>query len=113
MSDVRGFVAAVQERYGLRPVVPFEQPVEIGDIGTIGKDGTWNPVSTTVTVRSATEMSGVIGAIRLAYHLRKERPEEKRWYRDFAFIFAVGDADRLTAMLAPASTFDETFTEVQ
>src|SRR3954447_11842288 len=169
MSDVRGFVAAVQERYGLRPVVPLEQPVAIGDIGTIGKDGTWNPVSTTrfrfdisperikatrngrgvwdassgkdvsfklfargetsdliktvadararaevtfasaesfvfaakgVTVRTATEMSRVIEAIRLAYHRRKDRPEEGRWYRDFVFVFAVGNADRLTAMLA-------------
>jgi len=169
MSAVRGFVAAVQERYGMRPVVPLEQPVEIGDIGTLGRDGTWNPVSTTrfrfgvapdrirstkdgravweassgkdvsfklyargetsqlisnvadakaraeitftssksfvfaakgVRLRTATEMSQLIAAIRLAYHQRDDRPEENRWYKDFVFIFAVGDADRLTAILA-------------
>lgn len=169
MSVVRRFVAAVQQHYGMRPVVPLEQPVEIGDIGTIGTDGTWNPVSTTrfrfgvapgdiratkdsravwdlssgkdvsfktyargetsklisnvadakaraeitfassesfvfaakgVRIRTATEMSQLITAIRLAYHRRARRPEEERWYEDFVFIFAVGDADRLTAMLA-------------
>lgn len=169
MSAVRGFVAAVQERYGMRPVVPLEQPVEIGDIGMLNRDGTWNPVSTTrfrfgvapegirstydgravweassgkdvsfrlytrgetsklisnvadakaraeitftssksfvfaakgVRLRTATEMSDLITAIRLAYHQRDNRPEEERWYKDFVFIFAVGDADRLTAILA-------------
>jgi hypothetical protein len=169
MSDVRGFVAAVQKRYGMRPVVPLEHPIAIGDIGTIGNDGSWNPVSTTrfrfnaapegtrrtkagrgvwnassgkdvsfkiygrgetseliksvteakaraeltfassesfvfaakgVTLRTATEVSRLIDAIRLAYHRRRERPEERRWYRNFTFVFAVGDADRLTAMLA-------------
>ena len=169
MSAVRGFVAAVQERYGMRPVVPLEQPIEIGDIGMIGKDGTWKPVSTThtrfgvapegirstrdgravweassgkdvsfkvyargetsklisdvadakaraeitfassrsfvfaakgVRLHTATEMSHLIAAIRLAYYQRNDRPEEERWYKDFAFIFAVGDADRLTAILA-------------
>jgi hypothetical protein len=169
MSDVRGFVAAIQQRYGMRPVVPLEQPVEIGDIGTIGRDGTWNPVSTTrfrfgvapegirstkdgrgvwdassgkdvsfklyargqtseliknvadakaraeiafassksfvfaakgVRLRTATEMSRLIEAIRLAYHQRGDRPEQGRWYKEFAFIIAVGDAERLTAMLA-------------
>jgi hypothetical protein len=169
LSDVRGFVAGVQSRYGMRPVVPLEQPVAIGDIGTIGKDGAWNPISTTrfrfgvepenvrstrdgrgiwsarsgkdvsfkayargqtselvknvadakaraeisfassssfvfaakgVTIRSATEMSAVIDAIRRAYHLRKERKEETRWYRDFVVVFAVGDAQHFTALLA-------------
>ena len=169
MSAVRKFVTAVKERYGMRPVVPFEQPVSIGDIGTIGKDGTWNPLSTTklrfdvtpekirstkdgrgvwdassgknvtfnlygngqtskliknvadakaraeimfgsrnswvfaakgVTVRSATKFSELIEEIRSAYHERHDRPEKERWYKDFVFIFAVGDADQLTAMLA-------------
>lgn len=169
MSAVRGFVTAVQASYGMRPVVPFEQPLEIGDIGTIGPDGTWNPLSTTrfrfggapeairttkdgrgvwdlssgkdvsfktyargetsqlisnvadakaraevsfasgesfvfaakgVKIYTATEMSRLISAIRLAYHKRKKLPEEERWYKNFVFIFAVGDADRLTAMLA-------------
>lgn len=169
MSAVSKFVAAIQQHYGMRPVVPLEQPVEIGDVGTIGADGTWNPISTTrfrfgvapgdirttndgrsvwdlssgkdvsfktyargetsqlisnvadakaraeitfassesfvfaakgVRIRTATEMSQLIAAIRLAYHQRARRPEEGRWYEDFVFVFAVGDADRLTAMLA-------------
>ncbi len=169
MADVRRFVASVQERYGMRPVVPFEQPIEIGDIGTIGADGAWNPVSTTkhrfdvtptgmrktkhgsgvwsassgkdvsfkafadgqvselvstiadakaraevtfgssssfvfaakdVTIRSATEVGDVIEAIRRAYHERDRRPESERWYKEYVFVFAVGDADRFTAMLA-------------
>ena len=169
MSVVGKFVAAVQQHYGMRPVVPLEQPVEIGDIGTVGTDGTWNPISTTrfrfgvapgdvrvtkdgravwnlssgkdvsfkiyargetsqlisnvadakaraeitftssesfvfaakgVKIRTATEMSQLIAAIRLAYHQRARRSEEGRWYEDFVFIFAIGDADWLTAMLA-------------
>jgi hypothetical protein len=169
MSAVRGFVATVQRHYGMRPVVPFEQPVEIGDIGRIGRDGTWEPMSTTrfrfgvapegirstkdgqgvwdassgkdvsfklyargetsrlvsnvtdakaraeitfvssesfvfaakgVTIRTATEVSQLIEAIRLAYHQRKDRPEEGRWHKDFVFIFSIGDAERMTAMLA-------------
>lgn len=169
MADVRKFVASVQERYGMRPVVPFEQPIEIGDIGTVGADGAWNPVSTTtrrfnvapagiratkdgsgvwsatsgkdvsfkayaegevsqlisriadakarvevtfdssssfvfaaknVTIRSATEVGDVIEAIRRAYHERDKRPESERWYKEYMFVFAVGDADRFTAMLS-------------
>lgn len=46
MPDVKGFVAKVQAEYGMRPVVPYEQPVRIGDVGTIGRDGAWNPVGT-------------------------------------------------------------------
>ena len=169
MADVRRFVAIVQERYGMRPVVPFEQPIEIGDIGTLGPDGAWNPVSTTgrrfdvapsgirrtkdgsgiwsassgddvsfrayaegavsrlvssvadararaeitfessssfvfaaknVTIRSATEVGDVIEAIRRAYHERDRLPESGRWYKDYLFVFAVGDAETFTAMLA-------------
>lgn len=169
MADVRKFVAKVQEQYGMRPVVPFEQPIEIGDVGSIGSDGAWNPISTTgrrfnvapadirttkdgsgiwsassgndvsfkayaegavsqlvssvadakaraeitfgssssfvfaarnVTIRSATEVGDVIEAIRRAYHERDTRPESERWYKDYLFVFAVGDADRFTAMLA-------------
>ena len=153
----------------MRPVVPFEQPIEIGDVGSIGSDGAWNPISTTgrrfnvapadirttkdgsgiwsassgndvsfkayaegavsqlvssvadararaeitfessssfvfaarnVTIRSATEVGDVIEAIRRAYHERDTRPESERWYKDYLFVFAVGDADRFTAMLA-------------
>lgn len=169
MSSVQKFVTGVQHHYGMRPVVPLEQPLEIGDIGTIGADGTWNPISTTrfrfgvapggirttkdnravwdlssgkdvsfktyaqgetsnlisnvgdakaraeitftssesfvfaakgVRIRTATEMSELIAAVRLAYNQRAHLPEGRRWLKDFVFIFAVGDADRLTAMLA-------------
>ncbi len=169
MADVRNFVATVQELYGMRPVIPFEQPIEIGDVGTLGSDGSWNPISTTsrrfnvapgsirttkdgsgtwsassghdvsfkayaegavspllssvadakaraeitfgssssfvfaaknVTIRSATEVGAVIEAIRRAYHERDRRPESERWYKDYLFVFALGDADRFTAMLA-------------
>jgi hypothetical protein len=169
MADVRKFVTSVQERYGMRPVVPFEQPIEIGDIGTLGPDGAWNPVSTTrrrfsvaptgirttrdgsgvwsassgkdvsfkayaegevsqlvssvadararaeitfessssfvfaaknVTIRSATEVGDVIEAIRRSYHERDRRPESERWYKEYVFVFGVGDADAFTAMLA-------------
>lgn len=167
MADIAGFVAEVQRRFGMRPVVPLEFPIEIGDIGTIGADGVWHPISTVrhafnafpgrirrstagdvweacsgedvsftlfrrgetstlipvaahakaraeiafrspssfvlaargVTVRTATDMDALIDKIHLAYHTRRERPEEGRWYRDFTFVFAVADAERFTALL--------------
>jgi len=167
MADIAGFVTAVHRRFGMRPVVPLEFPIEIGDIGMIGNDGVWRPVSTVrhrfhgypgrvrrsaggavweavsgddvsfelyrrgetstlipvaahakaraeisfrsprsfvlaargVTVRTATEMEDLIDKIHLAYHTRRQRPEEGRWYRDFAFVFAVADAERFTALL--------------
>jgi len=166
MADIPGFVAAVHGRLGMRPVVPLEFPIEIGDIGTIGSDGVWRPISTVrhtfngfpgrvrrtiegrvweacsndvsfrlyrrgetstlipiaahakaraeitfrspssfvlaargVTVRTATDMATLIDKIHLAYHTRRERPEEGRWYRNFMFVFAVADAERFTAML--------------
>jgi hypothetical protein len=169
MADVSAFVRAVQENYGMRPVVPLEHPIAIGDIGRIGADGAWEPISTTrhrfnalpskvrntkdgrgiwdassgkdvsfkayargqtsqlvrnvadakaraeiefgssksfvfaakgVTIRSATEVGELIEKIRRAYHLRRRLPEGERWTKDLAFVFAVGDAQRLTAMLA-------------
>lgn len=164
--QVRGFVNEVYERYGMRPVVPFEFPIELGDIGTIANDGIWRPITTArqrfyglpgrigrsrdsrliweasgrgvtftmfgrgersalvphvvdarpraevefrstasylfaareVTVRTALEMDDLIDKIRIAYHLRRRTPEEGRWYRDYAFVFAVGDAQRFTAI---------------
>jgi hypothetical protein len=45
-GNVPGLVDAIQSEYGMRPVLPYEQPVKIGDIGTIGKNGAWEPVST-------------------------------------------------------------------
>ncbi len=167
MADIAGFVAEVHRRFGMRPVVPLEFPIEIGDIGTIGNDGTWRPLTTVrhtfngypgrvrrtsdggvweacsgadvsfelyrrgetstlvpvaahakaraeitfrsstsfviaargVTVRTATDMDELIDRIHLAYHTRRQRPEEGRWYRDFAFVFAVADAERFTAVL--------------
>lgn len=168
MADVRGFVTTVRERYGMRPVVPLEFPIEIGDIGAISGDGTWKPISTVrhffhsfpgrerrttdsrvweatsgddvsfqlygngetsplvsklanakaraeiefgsssafvfaasgVTIRTADEMEDMIDKIRLAYHLRRQRPEDGRWYKEFSFVFEVADAQRFTAMLA-------------
>jgi hypothetical protein len=169
MADVRGFVETVQKNYGMRPVVPFEHPIAVGDIGRIGSDGAWNPLSTTrhrfdrtpegrrrtrdgrgvwssssgenvtfkmygrgrtsklianvadakaraeiefgssksfvfaakgVTIETATELSALIDAIRFAYHRRDDLPEDKRWEKDLAFVFAVGDADRMAAMLS-------------
>lgn len=166
---IQEFVEAVHQRYGMRPVVPFEFPIEIGDIGRIGSDGSWKPITTVrqrfygipgrvhkardarliweassgedvtfttyargqkselvpkwvdakpraeieltsehaflfaarrITVRTALEMEDVIDKIRLAYCTRRQRPEEGRWYRDFAFVFAVGDAQRFTAILS-------------
>jgi hypothetical protein len=167
MADTAGFVKEVQRRYGMRPVIPLEFPIEIGDIGTIGNDGLWRPISTVrhrfnsypgrvrrttddrvweassgedisftlyergetsklvptvahakaraeiefrspaafvlaargVTIRTAIETDQLIDNIHLAYHTRRERPEDGRWYKEFAFVFAVADAERFTALL--------------
>jgi hypothetical protein len=166
MADIAAFVTQVHRRFGMRPVVPLEFPIEIGDIGTIGNDGSWRPISTVrhafngfpgrvrrttddavweassddvslevygrgetsalipaaahakaraeitlrsphafvlaargVTIRTATDMEALIDKIHLAYHTRRERPEEGRWYRDYTFVFAVADAERFTALL--------------
>jgi len=167
MADIGSFVAEVHRRFGMRPVVPLEFPIEIGDTGTIGNDGSWRPVSTVrhsfngfpgrvkrradgrvwqlcsdgdvsfhlydrgetselipasthakaraeialespsafvlaargVTVRRAADMAALIDKIHLAYHTRRERPEEGRWYKDLAFVFEVADAERFTALL--------------
>ncbi|HXE45430.1 MAG TPA: hypothetical protein VN635_09535 [Conexibacter sp.] len=166
MADISAFVRQVHSHLGMRPVVPLEFPIEIGDIGTIASDGVWRPISTVrhsfngfpgrirrtidgrvweacsadvsfelyrrgetstlipvaahakaraeitfrsprsfvlaargVTVRTATDTAALIDKIHLAYHTRRERPEEGRWYRDFTFVFAVADAERFTALL--------------
>ena len=167
MADIAGFVSEVHRRFGMRPVVPLEFPIEIGDIGMIGNDGAWRPISTVrhrfngfpgrvrrasdgrvwelssgddvsfrlydrgetsplvpapahakarteitfespsafvlaargVTVRKATDLDALIDKIHLAYHTRRQRPEEGRWYRDYAFVFEVADAERFTALL--------------
>jgi len=167
MADIAGFVSEVRETFGMRPVVPLEFPIEIGDVGTIANDGSWRPITTVrhrfnahpgrirrstegrvwdlssgddvsfalyrrgetsqlipapahakaraeltlsspasfvlaargVTVRRAVELEAVIDKIHLAYHTRRERPEEGRWYKDFAFVFEVADAERFTALL--------------
>ena len=167
MADIAGFVTEVHRHFGMRPVVPLEFPIEIGDIGTIGNDGAWRPISTVrhrfhsfpgrirrasdgrvwelssgddvsfrlygagetsplipapahakarteitfdspgafvlaargVTVRTATEMETLIDKIHLAYHTRRQRPEEGRWYKEHAFVFEVADAERFTALL--------------
>ncbi len=167
MADIAGFVTEVRRCFGMRPVVPLEFPIEIGDLGTIGNDGAWRPVSTVrhsfngfpgrvrrradervwqlcsdgdvsfhlydrgetselipapahakaraevsldspsafvlaargVTVRRAADMTALIDKIHLAYHTRRERPEEGRWYKELAFVFEVADAERFTALL--------------
>jgi hypothetical protein len=169
MANTQGFIKAVQDNYGMRPVVPFQTALHIGDIGYLGSDGVWNPVSTTrqrfgvaptgirkqrdehgiwtldsgknvkfkaygkgqtsklvrnvadakaraeiefnsarsfvfaardVTVSSASEMSALIDAIRLAYHNRKDLPEGRAWDARLVFVFAVADAARFVAVLA-------------
>lgn len=169
MANTKGFITKVAKSFGMRPVVPFQTPLAIGDVGYIGKDGTWNPVSTTrqrfglepggvrterdvrgiwdlssgrdvqfrtyakgetsklvsavadakaraeiefgsarsfvfaakaVSVRSATNFDALIDAIRLAYHNRKQLPEDRRWDAKLAFVFAVADADRFVTVLA-------------
>jgi len=171
MPDVDGFVREVRRQYGMRPVIPLEFPIEIGDIGTIANDGVWKPISTIrhrfncfparisrmvedrvwagcspngdvrfetfkngevspliaradrakaraeiefnsgnafvfaaggLTIRRAVELDDVIDKIHLAYHTRRQRPEEGRWYKDYVFVFEVADAQRFTAMLAEA-----------
>ena len=52
-----------------------------------------------VTVRTAMDMDALIDKIHLAYHTRRQRPEEGRWYKDYAFVFEVADAERFTALL--------------
>jgi hypothetical protein len=167
MADIAGFVSEVRRQFGMRPVVPLEFPIEIGDIGMIGSDGSWRPISTVrhrfhgypgrvrratdgrvwelcsgddvtfklydrgetsqlipvpahakaraeitfgspgafvlaargVTVRTATDMEELIDKIHLAYHTRRQRPEEGRWYKEHAFVFEVADAERFTALL--------------
>jgi hypothetical protein len=167
MADIASFVREVRQRFGMRPVVPLEFPIELGDIGTIARDGTWTPISTVrhrfnsypgrvrrstdgrvwelssgddvsfhlydtgetsplvpltshanaraeialsspaafvlaargVTVRRAIEMNTLIDRIHLAYHTRRQRPEEGRWYKDYAFVFEVADAERFTVLL--------------
>jgi len=47
MANIKGFISGVQGRYGMRPVVPFQTPLAIGDIGMIDKNGIWNPRSNT------------------------------------------------------------------
>lgn len=170
MADIAGFVAEVHRRFGMRPVVPLEFPIEIGDIGTIGNDGAWRPISTVrhrfhgfpgrvrratdgrvwevcsgddvtfrlygrgetsqlvpaaahakarteitfrsraafvlaargVTIRTATDMETLIDKIHLAYHTRRQRPEDGRWYKEYTFVFEVADAERFTALLPEA-----------
>jgi hypothetical protein len=45
VANIDGFVQSVQSKYGMRPVIPFQTPVEIGDIGYLRK-GVWAPMST-------------------------------------------------------------------
>jgi hypothetical protein len=167
MADIAEFVTEVRRVFGMRPVVPLEFPIEIGDIGTITSDGSWRPITTVrhrfnaypgrirrttdgrvwelcsgddvsfhiydrgetsqlipapahakaraeialsspasfvlaargVTVRRAVELETLINRIHLAYHTRRQRPEEGRWYKHFAFVFEVADAERFTALM--------------
>ena len=44
MANTKAFIRTVHEKYGMKPLVPFQAPIDIGDIGYLGKDGTWTPV---------------------------------------------------------------------
>jgi hypothetical protein len=167
MADIAGFVSEVRDRFGMRPVVPLDFPIELGDIGTIANDGSWRPITTVrhrfhaypgrvrrmpdggvwklssgddvsfrlydhgetsqlvpapahakaraeitlsspaafvlaargVTIRRAVELDALIDRVHLAYHTRRQRPEEGRWYKEFAFVFEVADAERFTVLL--------------
>jgi len=59
-----------------------------------------------VQITTATEFSDVLTAIRHAYHERHDLPEDERWDKDLAYVFAVGDADRFTALIARSSDTD-------
>lgn len=166
MADTAGLVQQVHRLFGMRPVLPLEFPIEIGDIGRIGNDGVWKPVTTVrhafnaypgrtrrtidgriwqacteeqvafklygrgetsaliptlphakaraeitfrssdayvlaargVTIRVADELDALIDRIHLAYHTRRDRPEEGRWWTEFTFVFAVADTERFTAL---------------
>lgn len=166
MADTAGLVEQVRRRVGMRPVLPLEFPIEIGDIGRIGNDGFWKPISTVrhsfhgvpgrvrrtsdekiweassegtvvferyakgetseliptpahakprteiafrspdafvlaargVTIRTAIDLEALIDKIHLAYHTRRQRPEEGRWWKEFTFVFAVADAECFTAL---------------
>jgi hypothetical protein len=172
MADTAGLVEQVRRRLGMRPVLPLEFPIEIGDIGKIGNDGFWKPLSTVrhsfhgvpervrrasekrvweassegtvvferyakgeisqlvrapalakarteitfrapdafvlaargVTIRTATDLDELIDKIHLAYHTRRQRPEEGRWWKEFVFVFAVADADCFTALWPTAAS---------
>ncbi len=170
MANLEGFVKKVQEKTGMRPIVPLGTYVKIGDIGRIGPGGQWQPVSTTrrrfrvapqdvrdvppkdeglwdgtsgkevrfraygkgdisklfpkvadakirteiefeskrsfvfaargIRIDQAGDIDDVLRAIRIAYHRREELPQDRRWEKDLCFVFAVGEAKRLTALLS-------------
>jgi len=163
------FIEGVESNWAVRPVAPFGLVVEIGDIGRVGPNGEWEPISTTkrrfdvvpqgirtqpagdetwsltsgrdvtfkayargqpsdlirnvadaearaeiafhssesfafgasrIRITSASEIGDVLQAIRRAYHERGHLPENQRWEKDLAYVFAVADAESMTALIA-------------
>lgn len=45
VANIDAFVGSVQKKYGMRPLVPFQAPIEIGDVGYL-QSGVWTPIST-------------------------------------------------------------------
>jgi hypothetical protein len=58
MSGNKRYVDAVLEKWQVRPVLPFGEPINIGDVGHINDDGGWEPV-TTLKERLHVEVQGI------------------------------------------------------
>jgi hypothetical protein len=96
MSGVERFVKGVQSEFGVRPVIPFGAPIEIGDIGRIGDDGAWQPLSSTQ------HRFGVAPS-----NVRDEKPNEEVWDmtsgHDASFkVYADGQTSKLFTNVADA-----------
>ena len=70
---------------------------------TLGSSDSFVFAAQEVTMSTAHEVTHVIEAVRSAYHLRDVLPQDRRWEKDWAFIFAVGDAKGFTALIAEES----------
>jgi hypothetical protein len=96
MADTAGFIKAVQAHYGMRPTVPFQTPIAVGDIGYIGSGGVWNPVST------ARQRFGVEPE-----DIRRRQDERGTWDlssgKDVKFqTYAKGQTSKLVSSIADA-----------
>lgn len=101
MANIKGFIEATQSKYAMRPVVPFQTPIEIGDIGYLGRDGVWSPVS---TVRH--RFGVALGGIR--DHKDQKGIWEDRSGKDVKFhLFGKGQTSKLVANVADAKARTE------